>query len=138
MLVHGNTRCSCGMLRLVHGNELVISTYEIPVSSQHVTNCCMEIKCYQYIITIICMFACYSCCMEMTLIVLVWILFRLVSAKFFTIWVSIRVHISLEFVVLTICIPFQIAAVSSSWTVTHMPVVVKTWSFTTAKLVSKY
>ena len=87
---------------LVHGNELVISTYEIIVSSQHVTNCCMEIHCYQYIGNTKCMFACYSCCMEMTLIVSVSISFLLVSAEFFAVWVSICAHISLEFVGLTI------------------------------------
>ena len=53
------------------------------------------------------------------------------------IWDSIRVHISLEFVVLIICRPLQIAGASSSWTVTHMPVVVKTCSFITATLVSE-
>ena len=55
--------------------------------------------------------------------------------------VSIRVHISLAFVGFTICSTLQIAAVSSSWIGTHkyhMPVVVKTCSFITAKLVSKY
>ena len=124
---------------LVRGNELVISTYEMPVCSQHVTNHCMEIHCYQYIRTIRFMFACYSCCLKMTLIVSVWISFRLISAEFFAIWVSIHVHISLDFVVLTICRPLQIVAVSSSWTLTHMPVdMVKTCSFTTARLVSKY
>ena len=100
---------------LVHGNELVISTYKIPVCSQHVTNRCMKIHCYQYIRTIRCMFA-YK-----------WHwLFRF-GFRFFSflpsslqIWVSIRVHISLDFVVLTICHSLQIAAVSSSWTVTHM------------------
>ena len=37
LLAHGNTRCSYGMLRLVHGNNIVINTYEMPVYSQHVT-----------------------------------------------------------------------------------------------------
>ena len=29
LLVHGNTRCLYGMLRLVHVNDIVIYTYEI-------------------------------------------------------------------------------------------------------------
>ena len=29
LLVHGNTRCSYGMLRLVHGNDTVIYTSEL-------------------------------------------------------------------------------------------------------------
>ena len=37
-----------------------------------------------------------------------------------------------------ICSPLQFAAVSLSWTGTHMPVVVKTCSVITATLVSKY
>ena len=46
------------------------------------------------------------------------------------IWVSIRVHISLDFVVLIICCPLQIIAVFSTWTLTHMPVdMIKTCSF---------
>ena len=74
---------------LVHGNELVISTYEISVCSQHVMNCFIEIHCYQYIGNTRYMFTCYSCCMEMTLIVSVWISFLLVSGKFFAVWVYI-------------------------------------------------
>ena len=55
------------------------------------------------------------------------------------IWASIHVLTSLDLVVLIICHPLQIAGVSSSWTGTHMPVVVvKTCSFITATLVSKY
>ena len=68
---------------LVHGNKLVISTYEIPEYSQHVTNRCIELHCYQYTGNIRCMFACYSCCMEITLIVSVLISFLLVSDEFF-------------------------------------------------------
>ena len=53
-------------------------------------------------------------------------------------YVSICVHISLALMGFTICSHLQIATVSTSWTGTHMPVVVKTCSFITATLVSKY
>ena len=49
-----------------------ISTWIYAVCSQYVTNHCKEIHCDHYIRTIICMFACYSCCMKMTLIVELW------------------------------------------------------------------
>ena len=56
-------------------------------------------------------------------------LFLLVSSSL-PIWASIRVHISLDFVVLIICHPLQIIAVFSSWTLTHMPVnMIKSCSF---------
>ena len=56
-------------------------------------------------------------------------LFLLVSSSL-PIWVSIHVHISLDFVVLTNCHPLQVIAVFSSWTLTHMHVdVIKTCSF---------
>ena len=87
---------------LVHINIVVISTWIYAVCSQHVMNCWMEIHCYQYIGNTRYMFTCYSCCIEMTLIVSVWISFLLVSAEFYAVWVSILVNISLEFVGLTI------------------------------------
>ena len=77
-------------------------------------------------------FACYSCCIE-------WHWLVPCGSRFFSFLLSalqfrvfIHVHMSLAFVVLIICRSF------SSWTGTHMPVMVKTCSFTTAKLVSKY
>ena len=44
LLVHGNTRCSYGMLWLVHGNDIVINTYEMLVCSQHVTVVAWELQ----------------------------------------------------------------------------------------------
>ena len=46
LLVHGNTRSSYGMLWLVHGNDMVINTYEIPVCLCHVTVIAWKWYCY--------------------------------------------------------------------------------------------
>ena len=44
LLVNGNTRCSYSMFRLVHGNDIVINTYEIqPI---HVTFYCVSTYIY--------------------------------------------------------------------------------------------
>ena len=94
--------------RVLHGNDIVINTYEIHqihISFYWLVHInLVVISTWQLHPIHICMlqvgrwccytnFACYSCCIEMTPIVYVWILFLLVSAE--QIWVAMRVHISL-------------------------------------------
>ena len=133
LLVHGITRCSYGMLRLVQGNDIVIYAYEI--QQKHVTFYWVS-KCiyalYSQSIVIYtwqlyrdtlpdAYFACYRLahddddkCMNCMLQLLHRIdidcfrfefSFLLVSSSL-PIWVSIHVHISLAFVVLIICGPW--------------------------------
>ena len=99
LLQHGNIRCSYGMLRLVHGNDIVINnTYEI--QKIHITfylvrhiNDLVVINTWWSSPTHICMlqvirlwwyakFVCYSCCIEITLIGSVWISFLRISVEF--------------------------------------------------------
>ena len=120
---------------LVHINLVVICTWQL--RPMHI--CMLQVGRWCWYAN----FACYSCCIKMTLIVYVWISFLLVSAE--QIWVAIRVHISFVVVlILIICRP-QIISVFSSWTLTSswtLPTCLSMWSkhvlFTRAKLVNKY
>ena len=96
LLIHMKyNRYMSHFIGLVHINHVVISTWQL--HPMHI--CMLQVGRWCWYTN----FAYYSCCIEMTLIVCVWISFLLVSAD--QIWVAIRVHISLGVVlILIICL----------------------------------
>ena len=111
LLIHMKCQYAHIFIWLVHINLVVIGTWQL----RPMNICMLQVGRWCWYAK----FACYSCCIEMTLIVYVWISFLLVSAE--QIRVAIRVHVSLVVVlILIICGPLQIISVFSSWTLTHM------------------
>ena len=130
LLIHMKyNRYTLHCIGLVHINLVVISTWQL--RPMHI--CMLQVGRWCWYTN----FAYYSCCIEMTLIVYVWISFLLVSAD--KIWVAIRVHISLVVVlILIICLlnseglehgELEPGPTYLSWS--------NMFLFTTAKLVSK-
>ena len=96
LLIHLKyNRYTLHFIGLVHINLVVISTWQL--HPMHI--CMLQFGRWCWYTN----FVYYSCCIEMTLIVYVWISFLLISAE--QIWVAIRVHISLAVVlILIICL----------------------------------
>ena len=119
LLVHRITLYTCSLYWSIHDNCIVdtvpdayLACYRLAHDDGTCTNCMLlllhriDIDCFKFEFS-----------------------FLLVSSSL-PIWVSIRVHISLDFVVLIIFCPLQIIAVFTSWTLTHMPVdMIKTCYF---------
>ena len=124
LLIHMKyNRYTSHFIGLVHVNLVVISTWQL--RPMHI--CMLQVGrwcCYTN-------FAYYSCCIEMTLIVYVWISFLLFSAN--QIWVAMCPHISCSGIDLD-NLPLELWR-TETWT--HISVMVKYVLFTTAKLVSK-
>ena len=130
---------------LVHGNEIAISTWNYAVYSQSILIDTVQLYSRSFAWCISCMLQvilhvthddgkCTNCMLQLLHRIDIdcfrfEFLFLLVSSSL-PIWVFIRVHISLDFVVLIICRPLQILPAFSSWTLTHTPVdMIKTCSF---------
>ena len=131
LLIHMKyNRYTSHFIGLVHINHIVISTWQL--RPMHI--CMLQVGRWCWYTN----FASHSCCIEMTLIVYVWISFLLVSAD--QIWVAIRVHISLVVVFILIICLLNSDLVWNSEGLEPGPTYL-TWSniflFTTAKLVSK-
>ena len=96
LLIHMKyNRYTSHFIWLVHINLVVISAWQL--LPMHI--CMLQVGRWCWYTN----FAYYSCCIEMTLIVYVWISFLLVSVH--QIWVAICVHISLVVVlILIICL----------------------------------
>ena len=119
LLVHRITLYTLSLYWLIHYNCIVetlpdayLACYRLAHDDGKCTNCMLQLL---HRIDIDCFRFEFS--------------FLLVS-RALPIWISIRVHTSLDFVVLILCRPLQIIAVFSSLTLTHMPVdMIKTCSF---------